>query len=123
MIRKMLLAALGALFVQSAHAEETGLAAMHDWKAEKGGLTCMATHFHDGAGQGATRKEAEQAAILAWREFTSFEYGSPWDSYKRSASKTMNCFEMAGAKRWSCSTSARPCKVQAKKSGTKSASR
>jgi hypothetical protein len=113
MIRKMLLAALGVFFVLPASADESGLAAMHDWKQEKRAI-CMATHFHDGAGEGATRKDAEKAAVLAWREFTSFEYGSDWDSYNRSASKTMDCFEIAGTKKWSCSTSSRPCKQHVK---------
>jgi hypothetical protein len=123
MIRKTLLAALGVLFVLPASADESGLAAMHDWKQEKRGTVCMATHFHDGSGEGTTRKEAEKAAALSWREFTSFEYGSDWDSYNRSAGKTMDCFEMAGTKKWSCSTSSRPCKQYVKSGGNSKSAR
>ena len=124
MFRMMLIAALGVFFIVPASADETGLASMHDWKLEKRGTMCMATHFHDGSGNGGTRKEAENAAVRAWREFTSFEYGSDWDSYKRSASRTMDCFEMVGTKKWSCNTSARPCKPYVKsRNSSKSASR
>lgn len=114
MLRKTLPAVLGVLFAIPASADETGLASLHDWKQEKRGIICMVTHSHDGAGEGTTRKEAEKAAALSWRQFTSFEYGSDWGSYKRSASRTMDCFQIVGTKKWSCSTTARPCKLYVK---------
>jgi len=124
MLRKTLLAALGVLYVLPASADETGLASLHDWKQEKRGTICMATHSHDGVGEGKTRKEAETAAARSWIEFTSFEYGSDWGSYKRSAGKNMDCFQMAGTKKWSCRTGARPCKHYVKsRESSKTASR
>jgi hypothetical protein len=91
-----------------AFADETGLAGMHEWKQEKGRRVCMTDHFHDGAGKGKTQKEARAAAERAWIDFTAFEYGSVWGSFKLAVSKTMDCKETGAV--WSCFTSARPCK-------------
>ncbi len=107
----------------AAHADETGLASIHDWRQEKGRRVCMSDHFHDGAGSAKTRKAAEAAAQRSWIDFTAFEYGSAWGSYKIAASKSLDCTE-AGS-RWSCVINARPCKVYQKgsKNYSKSASR
>jgi len=96
-----------------AAADETGFAGIHAWKKEKSRRICMSEHFHDGSGLGKTRKEAEKAAKRSWIEFTAFEYGTSWGSYKLAASKVMDCAETAN--RWSCMTRARPCKRHVKK--------
>jgi hypothetical protein len=93
-----------------ATADETGLASIHDIKSESGRRLCMTDHFHDGAGSGATRKEAETIARTSWASFTAFEYGMSWGSYDLAAAKSMNCSQGVGS--WSCVTSARPCKRQ-----------
>ncbi len=93
---------------QTASADETGLAAIHELKYEKGRRVCMTEHFHDGAGTGKTKKDAAHAAQRSWIDFTAFEYGSSWGSYKLAVSKTMDCSEVGGE--WSCMTTARPCK-------------
>jgi hypothetical protein len=93
--------------VIAARADDTGLAAIHDWRRE-GGRTCLSDHFHDGAGTGDTRKAAEAKAIVSWIEFTVLEYGTDWGSYKIAGSKRMDCTEK-GAKEWSCALSARAC--------------
>jgi hypothetical protein len=127
MSRAIIAAALGILtFVPASWADETGFAGIHAWKQEKGHRICMSDHFHDGSGTGATQKAAQKAAAQSWMEFTAFEYGSAWGSYKQAASKNLDCHRLAnGAKSWSCSTSARPCKHYAKqgRNGSKSASR
>lgn len=131
MSRILLFAAFGALTLYSTaqitpvQADETGLATLHQWKHEKGRRLCMRDHFHDGNGTGKTRKIAEDAAKRSWMEFTVFEYGRDWGSYKRSASKTMDCRQSTvSAKSWTCSTSARPCKAYTKPgSSRKTASR
>ncbi|WP_176427209.1 MULTISPECIES: hypothetical protein [Rhodomicrobium] len=91
-----------------AKADETGLASIHEWKKESGRRICMAEHFHDGAGSGKTRKEAEAAAKASWASFTAFEYGSNWGRYDLAASKKLDCVQNANG--WSCATTARACK-------------
>ena len=88
-------------------AQETGLAGMHSW-VRVGGRTCMLDHFHDGSGSGATRAQAQAAAIRSWIDFTAWEYGRRWGSYAAAVSKTMSCSGTRGS--FNCSTSARPCR-------------
>jgi hypothetical protein len=104
-------------------ADDTGVASLHDMKYETGRRVCMTDHFHDGSGVGKTRKEAEAVAKRSWIEFTVFEYGTDWGSFERAESPATECSE-AGDK-WSCVTTARPCRlnVKAKSGGSKSASR
>jgi hypothetical protein len=90
----------------AAVAQESGLAGMHTW-VRVGRKTCMLDHFHDGSGSGATRSQAERAAIRAWTDFTAWEYGSHWGRYGLAVSKSMSC---SGGGGWSCSVSARPCR-------------
>ena len=104
----ILAAMLAAFSCSAAAADETGLAEIHDQAAAKGRRICMTDHFHDGSGQGATRKEAEAKAVQSWIDFTAWEYGSTWGSFQTAEAKTTNCSEAGG--QWSCSTSARPCK-------------
>jgi hypothetical protein len=107
---KVFLPVAAALFAFStaASADETGLASIHDWRKE-GGRVCMSEHFHDGAGSGDSRKAAEASAIASWVSFTVLEYGTDWGSYAIAGSKKVDCSE-TGAKSWSCSLVARPCK-------------
>jgi hypothetical protein len=109
-MKTILLLAATSLVIASAaaSADETGLASIHDWRKE-GGRTCMSDHFHDGAGNGDSRKAAEAAAISSWVSFTVFEYGTTWGSYNLAGSKKMDCTEN-GSKAWSCAVSARACK-------------
>lgn len=100
--------ALLACAAMPAKADETGLASIHEWKKESGRRICMSEHFHDGAGSGKTRKEAEAAARSSWMSFTVFEYGTNWGSYELAASKKIDCVQNAGG--WSCATTARACK-------------
>ena len=88
--------------------EETGIAGIHTW-VKVGRKTCMLDHFHDGNGNGKTRREAEQAAIRSWVEFTAWEYGNPWGSFGNAVSKSMNC---TGGPQggWTCHVEARPCR-------------
>jgi len=101
--------ALGLLLAPGgvAVAQETGLAGMHSW-VRVGGRTCLLDHFHDGVGSGPTRAAAQRAAIMAWSDFTAFEYGGRWGSYGAALSKRMGC--SGGRGNYNCSTSARPCR-------------
>jgi hypothetical protein len=90
-----------------AQAQDTGLAGMHSW-VRAGGKTCLADHYHDGSGSGATRAQAQAAAIRSWIDFTAWEYGRRWGSYSAAVSKSMSCSGSRGS--FSCSTSARPCR-------------
>jgi hypothetical protein len=98
-----LMMALGGAAV----AQDTGLAGMHTW-VRVGGRTCLLDHFHDGSGSGPTRAAAQRAAMMAWSDFTAFEYGGRWGSYGAAVSKRMGC--SGGPGNYSCSTSARPCR-------------
>jgi hypothetical protein len=91
----------------SAQGDETGIASIHQW-VKVGRRTCMLDHFHDGAGNGRTRQQAERAAINSWSEFTAFEYGSIWGRYSVAVSKKMDCSQSSGG--WNCAVQARPCR-------------
>jgi hypothetical protein len=88
-------------------AQQTGLAGIHAW-VPVGRKTCMATHTHEGSGNGKTKKDAERAAIRAWESFTIWEYGPSWGRYSLSESKTINCDRSTGSE-FSCQVSSRPC--------------
>jgi hypothetical protein len=71
-------------------------------------VVCKDGHFHHGSSsKGKTKKAALKTAILAWREFTAWEYGVPWAYWKRAAAKGVECTKSG---RWSCSVSASPCR-------------
>ena len=101
------LALAGIAASGQAVAQETGLAGMHSW-VRVGGRTCMADHYHDGAGSGPTRNAAQRAAVNAWIDFTAWEYGSRWASFGASVSKRITCSGSAGS--FSCNVSSRPCR-------------
>lgn len=88
-------------------AQETGLAAIHEW-VRVGRKTCMASHTHDGAGTGKTKKDAERAAIQSWASFTIWEYGESWGRWSLSESKSVNC-DRTTSSEFSCKVSSRPC--------------
>jgi hypothetical protein len=100
---------LGVLLAGMGHAnaEETGLAGIHSW-VKMGRKTCMLDHFHNGSGSGATRPQAERAAIQSWVDFTAWEYGGTWGRYSIAAGKKMSC---SRSESWSCDVEARPCRA------------
>jgi hypothetical protein len=89
-------------------AQETGVAEIHSW-VKIGRKTCMLDHYHDGSGNGRTRKQAERAAIAAWSEFTAWEYGTPWARYTIAESRQTTCTPQS-RRAWSCAVQARPCR-------------
>jgi len=89
-----------------AEAEDTGMAGIHTW-VKMGRKTCLADHFHNGNGNGATRAQAERAAVQSWVDFTAWEYGGIWGRYAIAASKKVTCENSGG---WSCFLEARPCR-------------
>ena len=95
-----------ATLTAPAFADETGLAAMHAWRKEKG-KTCMVDHFHHGSGEGRTKSRARAAAIRSWQEFTAFEYGTNWAYFRYAGSKSIGYTKTAGG--WRASVEARPC--------------
>ena len=114
MTKRICAAAAGAALLISflpaavpVQAQETGLAAIHEW-VRVGRKTCMASHTHDGAGTGKTKKDAERAAIQSWASFTIWEYGEPWGRWSLSESKSVNC-NRTTASEFSCNVSSRPC--------------
>jgi hypothetical protein len=104
----LLAATLFAAASVSAHAEDDGLATIHEWRKE-GGRICMSDHFHDGSGNGQTRKAAEASAVSSWASFTAFEYSNRWASYALAGSRKMDCSQNGGDS-WTCNVTARPCK-------------
>lgn len=117
------LATIAILFCAAmpAQAQETGLASIHEWRKESGRRLCMSDHFHDGAGNGKSRKQAEDAAKRSWISFTVFEYGPAWGQYALAGSKKLDCSQ--GANGWSCATTARPCKRDGGMAGAKRGAR
>jgi hypothetical protein len=88
-------------------ADETGLADIHTL-VRVGHKICMADHFHNGTGTGASRKEALAAAISDWASFTTLEYGTSWGQFGLAASKGMACSK--ASQEWNCNIEARPCR-------------
>jgi len=71
---------------------------------------CMADHFHYGTSSGHRKKRAARAeAIASWRGFTSFEYGSAWDSFRRARSKSIKC-SRDDRGLWGCNVEGVPCR-------------
>lgn len=91
----------------SAAADESGMATMHDWRRESG-RTCMVGHYHYGSGAGVTKQKAIAAAAASWQDFTAFEYGGNWASFKRSASKQITTNQTSTG--WTADVSSRPCR-------------
>src|SRR5262249_398368 len=80
-------------------ADETGLAGIHSW-VRVGRKICMADHFHNGSGKGASRKQAVAAAMHDWASFTSWEYGSSWGHYGLAEGKGAACSR--ASQEWNC---------------------
>lgn len=104
--RAFVIAVLAAVAAPVA-ADETGLAASHDWRRE-GGRTCFVDHYHYGSGSGASRKAATNDAVGSWSSFTDLEYGSNWARFSRAASKSIKCAPSSSG--WDCNIEARPCR-------------
>lgn len=107
---RSLAAASAALLIAAAtvaRADETGLAASHDWM-KVNGKTCFDGHEHTGHGDGATKEAARKAAIVAWADFTNMEYGTTWARFSLSHNaKTRYTKAEQG---WSATVDATPCK-------------
>lgn len=94
--------------ISTVQASETGFADMHSLRREKGKI-CMVSHFHSGSGKEfKSKRRAIKDAIVAWEDFTAWEYGSTWGRFKSAASRTQRCDKSTGL--WQCSVRARPCK-------------
>lgn len=95
-------------YVPVVHADDTGMAYMHDMRRERG-RKCMISHWHYGSGTGRTKRKAKRAAIRSWQEFTAFEYGTDWARFRHARSKGMSC---TGTRKsgFSCQVEARPCR-------------
>ncbi len=78
-------------------------------KVRVGGKLCFKDHEHYGQSPPwVSRDGARAAAIRQWENFTVMEYGRSWGSYTQATGKRMSCDQKGG--RWTCETSARPCK-------------
>jgi len=112
-----LVAACAAFFSLAwpAEAQETGLDALHA-QVRLGSRICMVDHFHNGSSNGQpSRKQAEAEAIRVWVDFTVWEYGDPWGSWRLAETKRVNCGQTGGA--WACTLEARACKPATGRSG------
>lgn len=91
-----------------ASAQETGLDSLHAQVRVRGKI-CMVDHFHSGSSNGQrSRKLAEQEAIRTWVDFTAWEYGDNWGSWRMAETRRVSCNQNAGG--WACTLEARPCK-------------
>ena len=96
-----------SLAMASSAGAEDGLTGLHD-KVRIGGKLCFRGHSHAGNSSGhASRKAAEVEAIRNWQDFTAFEYGNAWASYRLAAGKSMHC---SGGGSWGCTIDATPCR-------------
>lgn len=111
-MRRSLIAAAGllALGTTSAAAQGLGLAFIHE-HVRVGSKICMKDHFHDGSSTAMpSRKAAEAEAIRVWQDFTAWEYGGIWGSFRLAESKGVKCSGADRDRSWSCQVTARPCR-------------
>ena len=97
------------LIVPVAQADDTGMASIHAWRAERGKV-CMVDHFHSGKGEGRTKKLARRAAISDWQGFTAWEYGTDWAYFNRAASRSVQYSRTDTG--WQARLEARPCRYR-----------
>lgn len=114
--KSLTLLVLGVLSISGGAAPltagETGIAGIHEWHTV-GRKTCIKDHWHYGNSSArATKKEAEAEAIKGWEDFTGWDYGTDWMSYKLAENRASKC-ERAGttATVWSCQVEGRACKL------------
>lgn len=106
----MVAAGLLAIGATSATAQGLNLSGIHE-QVRVGGKVCMKDHFHDGSSNNmATRKAAETEAMRVWQDFTAWEYGRAWGSFRMSESKGVKCSGADRDRSWSCQVTARPCR-------------
>lgn len=107
-IGRMMVAAAGLLLLSAVPVSAQGLAGIHEW-TRVGNKICMTDHYHDGQSAGMkSRKDAEIAAIKSWQDFTGWEYGAAWGTFKNAESKGIKC--SGSGSTWGCSVQARPCR-------------
>ena len=95
------------LIAPMAVADDTGMASIHSWRAERGKV-CLIDHYHAGNGEGRTKKLARRAAIKDWQGFTAWEYGTDWAYFKRAASRAIEYSRTESG--WQARLEARPCR-------------
>ena len=93
-------------WLSHALADDTGMASSHSWRQERNKI-CFEEHSHAGDGEGRTKRAAKKAAIRVWREFTAWEYGTDWASYRRASRKLVTYTKSANG--WSARIEAWPC--------------
>ena len=98
-----------------AYAMEAGFTAPHSWRIERNKI-CFDEHSHVGGAEAMTKRAAHKAAIREWREFTAWEYGSVWASYKRASGKSVEYTKAAVG--WFARVYARPCRLKPRRRHT-----
>lgn len=85
------------------------LANMHTIKPV-GGKMCMVDHpHHRESGAFRSKAQAKARVIRAWENYTRFEYGSAWASYRLAIKKNLKCTTSSGGQT-SCTLVAYPCR-------------
>ncbi|HEX5599513.1 MAG TPA: hypothetical protein VFX46_02650 [Hyphomicrobiaceae bacterium] len=110
MMTRYLLAAIALIILTgplASAAQALGLDFLHA-QARVGNKVCMTEHEHYGEGTMPTKQAAQSVAIRSWSDFTAFEYGRIWGSYRLAEGKRMDCSQTANG--WLCKTYARPCR-------------
>lgn len=97
-----------AVTATPAPADQTGMSDMHAQR-RVGGKRCFIDHYHAGNSAGArSRSAAMKEAVVSWRSFTDFEYGSDWANWNKAAGKRANCSRSGDG--WGCAIEALPCR-------------
>jgi hypothetical protein len=107
LLRLALTLMVGIATIDSAVANDTGFAGIHDWRSERGKI-CLIGHFHTGVGEGRSKKLARRAAVKDWQEFTAWEYGTSWAYFRRAASRGVKFTKTEAG--WQASVKGRACK-------------
>jgi hypothetical protein len=98
---------LGTAVPSVAAPKLTGVDKIHDQR-RVGGKICFIDHAHRGEANMPSKRGAQAAAQRAWEVFTRDEYGTAWGRYSLAINKRMEC--KASGSRWTCETTAIPCR-------------
>lgn len=100
---------------ETVRANDTGLATSLHASARVGSLLCLTEHEHLGSSTAQRSKRgAIKAAILSWRQFTAWEYGSDWARWRLAKGKRITCSNSASG--FACDVTARPCRKLVRRS-------
>ncbi len=108
LLSALLIAGLSVTAAPPATAQQSSYSAPHSARIV-GRKLCFDNHTHVGGAPGRTKRIAHKKAIREWIEFTAWEYGTAWASYRRSVKKTVTYIKQEVG--WMARVESLPCRT------------